>query len=67
MERGNLDFAWASDITLRSARAAFARSVSADLGTLGPINERRGRNSPNTSAEGTTLSGPSVSLHALRA
>ena len=62
MARFNLDFAWASAIILRAVRAAFAPSASV---VLCPRNERREGNSPNTSAEGTTPSGPTVSLHAL--
>ena len=57
----NFDFSWASAITLRAVREACARSASVVLGTLGPRNERSGRNSPNTSAEGMTPSGSSVS------
>ena len=52
---------------LRTVRAAFARSVCVTLGTLGPRNERNGGNYPNTSAERSTRSGPSVSLHDLTA
>ena len=67
MTRFNLDLAWDSAITLRVARAACARSASVSLGTLGPRNERSEGNSPNTSAEGTTPSDPSVSFYALTA
>ena len=65
--RFNLDFAWDSPITLRAVKAACARSASVVLGTLGPRNERSEGNSPNTSADSTTRSVPSVSLHALTA
>ena len=65
MVRFNLDFAWDSAINISASRAAYARSISVALATSGPRNERSNGNSPNTSAEGTTLSGPSVPLHAL--
>ena len=67
IERFNLDFAWDSAITLRSVKAACSRSDSVAQGTLGPRNERNEGNSQNTSADGTTPSGPSVSLDALTA
>ena len=67
MERFNLDFPRDSALTLHAVRAVCARSASVPLGTLDPKNERSEGNSPNTSAEGTTPSGPTVSLHALMA
>ena len=60
-----LTFAWASAIALRAVRTDCARSTNVALGTLGPRNERREENSPNTSAEATNPSGPRVSLNAL--
>ena len=65
--RFKLDFAWASAITLRAVRATCARSASVVLSTLGPRNQQSEGNSPNTNAEGTILSGPGVSIHALTA
>ena len=65
MARFNLDFAWASAIILCVAGVACACSTSIVLGTWGPRNERSEGNSPKMSSEGTTPSGPSVSLHAL--
>ena len=65
MARFNLDYAWASSLTLRAVRAACFSSASVVLGTLGARNERNEGNSANTRAEGTTPSGPIVSLHAL--
>ena len=50
MERFNPDFSWASDITLRSVRAACARLASVALGTLDPRNEHSDGNSPILSA-----------------
>ena len=67
MARFNLDFAWASSITLRAVRASNYRSASVVQGTLGRRNEHSERNSPNTRAEGTTPLGQSVSLYALTA
>ena len=66
MTCSNLDFAWASAITLRAVRYAFVRSASIALDTLGSRNEHREGNSMYTSAEDTNPSGPSVSLHALK-
>ena len=63
MARFNLDFARAFAIILRAVRAAYFRSASVALRTLGPRNECSERNSPNTSAEGTISSGPRVSWH----
>ena len=63
----NIYFAWASAMALHAVRAAFNLSGSVALGTLCPRNERSEENTPNTNAQGTTLSGPGVSLHALTA
>ena len=65
--RFNLDFSWDSTITLRAVKAVCVRSASVALGTLGPSNESNEENYPKTSADATTPSGPSVSLHALTA
>ena len=63
--RFNLDLAWASAITFRAVRAACAHLANVALGTLGPRNERSEKHSLNTSSEGTTPSGPNISLHDL--
>ena len=63
----NPDFAWDSAMALRAVSTACARSASVTLSTLGPCNERTEESSPDTRAEGTTPSDPSVSLHALTA
>ena len=65
--RLNIDFAWASAITFHAVMAAFVRSANVALGTLSPRNERNEENFTNTSVEGTTLSGRSVSSLALTA
>ena len=52
-------------MNLRAVRVVCARSANVALGTLSLRNECSEGNYPKTSAEGTTLSGPSVSLHAL--
>ena len=67
MARFSLDSTLASAIALRAVRAACDRSASVALDNLGPRNERSERNSLNTRTDGTTLSDPGVSLHALTA
>ena len=63
----NLDFSWASAISLPAARTGYARSSFVPLGTLGTSNELSEGNAPNMRSERTTHSGPSVSLYALTA
>ena len=51
----------------RALRATCARSASVARGIFGPRCERSEGSSQKTRAEGTTPSGPRVSLHAFRA
>ena len=60
----NLDVAWASVIAFHAVNAVSGCSACVALGTLDSRNERGERNYSSTSADGTTLSGPSASLYA---